>query len=460
MAAGGLLTGGPGVPSPYPQIALTLNALADAAVCLLLIRMGKRLGFGFAGYGSGLAWAVAPFSVTFAIGGLETSVYVLLLCGAAACHIERRRSLTALLGAMALLTRPDALILVGLLILDRFWELAKLRREGQFRFGELIPELVSFGAPTLAWFLFATGYFGSVIPHSVAAKTLAYQLRPEEGLVRLLQHYSTPFMEHLTFGTAWIGIGMALHPFLFLAGALKSLRVDPRSWPLAAYPWLYFAVFALANPLIFRWYLTLRSRFYYLFILGGVEAVVLSLLKALSFRGWLKGSAITQAALVCCVILVPFLLCLQDWRLHPDHGIDRPAPEMAWYRLELFYRQAADEITAVARGPDKGTFKLAAGDVGVLGYYSGMQIVDTVGLNSPRSSQFYPLDPECYQINYAIPPELILDSLPDTIVILEVYGRKCLLSDPRFQKQYHLRQKITTDIYGSDGMLILERNLP
>ncbi len=101
MASGGLLTGGPDADPPYPQIAMAINALADAAVCLLLIRMGKRLGVGFAGFGAALAWAVAPFSVTFAIGGLETSVYVLLLSGAAICHIERRRSQTALLGALA-----------------------------------------------------------------------------------------------------------------------------------------------------------------------------------------------------------------------------------------------------------------------------------------------------------------------------------------------------------------------
>ena len=83
MVLGGALTGG--VQAPFPQIALLLNAFADGIVCLLLIRIGRRLGFRFAGLGAALVWAIAPFSVTFAIGGLETSLFVLLLVGDCLC---------------------------------------------------------------------------------------------------------------------------------------------------------------------------------------------------------------------------------------------------------------------------------------------------------------------------------------------------------------------------------------
>ena len=100
---------------------------------------------------------------------------------------------------------------------------------------------------------------------------------------------------------------------------------------------------------------------------------------------------------------------------------------------------------------------LAAGDVGVLGFYSGANILDLLGLNSPVSTRYYPADPTIFATNYAIPPQLILDQMPDYIVILEVYGRKGLLVDPRFWQAYRLREKIDTDIYASDGMLILEK---
>ena len=46
---------------------------------------------------------------------------------------------------------------------------------------------------------------------------------------------------------------------------------------------------------------------------------------------------------------------------------------------------------------------------------------------------------------------------PDYIVILEVYGRRGLLPDTRFQSRYQLLAKLETDIYGSDGMLVYGR---
>jgi hypothetical protein len=100
---------------------------------------------------------------------------------------------------------------------------------------------------------------------------------------------------------------------------------------------------------------------------------------------------------------------------------------------------------------------LAAGDVGVLGYYTPARILDTVGLNSPVSLRYYPLNPRYYVINYAIPTNLIMEQHPDWVVILEVYGRKTLLADERFQQAYTLIDTIPTDMYGSQGMLIFKR---
>jgi len=460
----GLLTAlslfGGGTQAPFPQISLLVNALADGASCLLLLYLGRRLGFRFAGLGAALAWAVAPFSVTFAIGGLETSVCVLLLIGTAAAHIDSRPRLAALLAALAFLTRPDALILIAPLALDRLWCWWNDYRRGALNVRQVIEEGLAFGAPVIAWLGFATLYFGSPIAHSVAAKTVAYRLAPESGFVRLLQHYTTPFLEHLTFGTRWIAVGMALYPFLYIVGSWRALKIQPRALPLALYPWLYFAVFALANPLIFRWYMTPPLPAYYLFILGGAETLLFSLFAGLKARGWRANERLPRLAALVLIVLVPTLLSLRDWRLHPDHGLDRPAPEMAWYKLELLYRQAAEEVTSTMADRSGALPSLAAGDVGVLGFYTGMHIVDTVGLNSPQSTRFYPLDPACYVINYAIPPELILEAQPDVIVILEVYGRNCLLPDPAFQAQYRLRETIPTDIYGSAGMLIFDRVQP
>lgn len=454
--------------APFPQIALWVNALADGITCCLLLLAGRKSGFTTAGLAAALVWAIAPFSVTFAIGGLETSIFVLLLTGMSVAHLHRRHRLAAGLAALSLLTRPDALILIGPLALDRLSQLilATLRRKSSTSLPAAKPnvragmsEVLIFLLPILFWVVFATSYFGNPLPHSITAKSLAYRLPSEAAFVRLLQHYATPFLEHLTLGIPAIAVGLVLYPFLFLIGARKLIRYDRSFWPWLAYPWLYFITFAIANPLIFRWYLTPPLPPYFFGILVGAEALLTQLLKTRKKAepaSVASPSPIRQVLISTIVIASPFLSSLGDWSLHPNHGLQRPAPDMAWYQLELLYRQAADLLAPEIHNSEQ-TPLLAAGDVGVLGYYSGANILDTVGLNSPISSQYYPLDAKYYVINYAIPPDLILDIKPDYLVILEVYGRAGLLKDERFIQEYGLVEKIPTDIYRSDGMLIFRR---
>jgi len=469
MGGLGLFTGGPD--APFPWLALGLNALADAITCLLLVRLGERLGSRLAGLAAAAVWAIAPFSVTFAIGGMETSIFVLLLTGLMLAYLEARLISAAILAALSLLTRPDALILLAPIVADygvrwlrsqfarnRIQDTARRIHPPSLLYSPVLLPLTCFLLPLLAWTLFAIFYFGSPIPHSLAAKVAAYRLPPEAALGRLVQHYTTPFFEHHTFGTGWISAGLILYPFLFALGAARALRQQARAWPLFAYPWLYFAAFAIANPLIFRWYLTPPLPFYFLAIFLGLEKLLedgLLLWMRVNMRGHRLGpySRPNLPRTLQVIFLMPLLFSLREWTLHPDHGPDQPAPQMAWFKLELLYEQVGRDLA-----PDvTPQVVLAAGDVGALGYFSGGRILDTVGLNSPEAMGYYPLDPSLYVINYAIPPDLILDKRPAWVVFLEVYGREGLLKDPRFQTTYHLREKIPTDIYGSDGLLIFER---
>jgi hypothetical protein len=470
-----LLMAGLGVPwgaanAPFPSLALAVNALADAATCLLLVWLGKRIGARWAGWAAAAVWAVAPFSVTFAIGGLETSLYVLLLTGTTAAALAGKRVAAALLGAMALLTRPDALILVGPLVLERAYSafFARPREERQpLRWAEA----AAFGAPVLAWGIFATLTFGSPLPNSILAKAVAYHLQPADALIRLIQHYATPFLEENLLGAPLaIAIGIVLYPTLCVIGSLGAFKKAPRLLPWLLYPWLYLATFALPNPLIFRWYLTPPLPAYFLLILFGLERVLERVVAGRTHRSAPAGLGHSNRgyAVLAVLLIYPLIFTLSDWQLHPDHGQDQPAPEMAFIKLELLYRQAAVRIAPLMDAYSRGgplqdatrsrtAPTLAAGDVGVLGFYTPGRILDTVGLNSPVSSRYYPLPAEQYVINYAIPAKLILDQRPDFVVILEVYGRETLLKDASFLQQYHLLQKIDTDMYGSDGMLIFQR---
>ncbi len=464
LALVGLFTCGPN--APFPVIALLINTLSDGLTVLIIWNLGKKLAVPVAGATAAFFWTIAPYSVTFAIGGLETSFYVLLLTSSVYFHVQKKRRLTALTSALSILSRPDAIILIIPLILDRLicsFIPDKTHTNSQKQpWKEIIPEVLIFLLPLFVWFGFAWLYFGSPIPHSVIAKSQAYHLSTSAAFTRLLQHFATPFMGHHTFGNYWIRIGLVLFPFLFIVGSRKAWKSTPRFWPWIVYPWVYFMTFSIANPLIFRWYLTPPLLPYIFFIFIGFQDLFTHIINL----AWdLKGetpSFSRQSLLTLVVVFLPVILPLRGWTLKPDHGPNRPAPKMAWYKLELVYKNASEIIRHDAQvlklSDDPSGPVLAAADVGVLGYYTPMPILDTVGLNSQQPLKYYPLDDAVYDFNYSIPPQLILDEKPEYIVILEIYGRDNLLAHSSFNKQYRLLTKIDTNIYHSKGMLLFKRS--
>jgi hypothetical protein len=437
LALVGLVFGGS--EAPFPVLALGLNSLLDGLSCVLLLHIAEKLGYSRAGWLAALIWAVAPWSVTFAIGGMETSLAVASLLGTLYLYLERKPVHTAAIAALGVLVRPDTLLFSGIVISLRAAALSPRLRKQLNQPQPTHKEVVAFVVPLLVWSMYALGSYGNPLPNSLFAKAVAYRLSPEEGLIRFLQHYGTLFLGHLHIGTRWLVVGILLYPTLFLVAALNNLKKSLYAIPFFTFPWIYFAAYVLMNPLIFRWYLTPPLPFLLLGVFIGLE----HLAQAFSFK-----------PMAIVIGLLAFTSTLLGWELRPDHGQDRPAPQMAYIKLELLYEQVAMDL----KGSLNPESVLSAGDVGALGYFSGATIHDTVGLISPRSIPYYPLPEHSYAgINYAIPTNLILDESPDFLVILEVYGRNTLLKDPAFLSKYTLNRTYPTDIYGSEGMLVYQK---
>ena len=426
-----LLTNGP--QSNFPVLALIANSLFDALTCYILIRLGESLGRSSAGTASALIWSIAPMSVSFAIGGMETSLLVLLMVLTFYLSVRQRYVPAALFAGLSVITRPDAVLFIAPLFVER---LIKWLRKSPSKPGAA--ELLSIALLLGVWIAAGTLLYGSPVPQSITAKGSAYFLPQDAALIRLLQHFATPFFGHDVFGLWWIGAGLLLFPTLFIVGWRRTIQEHPHAWPLAVYPFVYLIVFAIANPLIFRWYLTPPLPMYFMGIFLGVED--------LSRR-------LKQTRLPAVAIVFTLALTINAWTLHPDHGLDRPAPKMAFVQLEGYYREAAQHLKPILKTEDT----VAAGDIGVLGYDTGVKILDTVGLISPQSLAYYPLPVEKYTINYAIPTDLILDEQPEYFVTLEVYGRNTFLMDDRFSSAYQRIATIDTDIYGSEGMFVFKR---
>jgi hypothetical protein len=441
-----------GAHAPFPVIAMVLNALADALACLLLIAVGRSLRVPAAGWAAALLWAVSPMSVTFAVGGLETSVDILLLVAVFYCRLEGKLFRMSFLAGLAFLCRPDALLLIAPLWIELFISL--LRRIGlRPALRKILLVSLPLLIPLMAWFAFAFFYYGTLLPHSLLAKSVAYRLDAKAGMIRLIQNYATPFFEHLTFGTGIILLTVPLYLFLSTVGIISAEKSRPGEGAAAGllYPWIYFLAFSIANPLIFRWYLAPPLPFLFLSLFVGLATLVgLAKSPAAGARRW--PAILFGAATLGCLFFY-----LRGWTLTPDHGPANPAPEMAYIQLELLYRRAAEDLQPrLLTGQT-----VAAGDVGVLGYFLDAPILDTVGLNSARALRYYPLPQEMYVIVYAMPPDLILDEIPSYVILLDVYGRNGLLLDPRFLEQYRICAQYPTDIYGSRFLMVwCRKDLP
>ncbi|GAB4476486.1 MAG: hypothetical protein Kow00124_18640 [Anaerolineae bacterium] len=432
-----------GGPAALPVVSPILNTLVDAANVVLLALLARRLlGENLPGLLAGMLWAVAPRSVTFAIGGMETALAVALMLAAFTLWLGGRSRPAAALTALATLTRPDALIWAGPLALGMIverWRSTQGKPLARLPWAELGVYL----AVVLPWVIYGTLTYGSPLPHSIAAKSAAYDLPPTHALTALVQQFSTPFVEFEAFGPGGAMAGSVIYAGLFAVGSLHLIRRDGRAAALVAYPALFWLAFGLANPLMFRWYTTPPLAVFMLALIGGVTAFTQAL-----------RSAPARHAVLGAAGALWLGMSLNAWTLHPDHGPDRPAPSMAWIALELQYERAA-RLLAPYVEPDT---VIAAGDIGAVGWYSGARILDTLGLVSPQSTAYYPLPASMIAgMAYAVAPDLILEERPDYLIILEIYGRRGLLLDPRFEQSYRLIERIESDVYDSDGMLIYAR---
>lgn len=449
----------------FQWYAIIVSALADAVTCVLLYLLARRLtGHDWLSAAPGLLWAISPASVTFAVGGMETSVNILWMVSATAAYvllpesnsssrINRRHILIGALAGLGFFTRIDAAIWIGPLFL---FQLVDVWRAGK---GKTLLQRIpwqtwaAFVLVMLPWFGFSTLYFGSPFPRSLSAKTVAYIMPPGSALVTLIQNYATPFYEDSTIKGMGLFVLMIVYLVLSLIGILYTSKRVPRLLPFLVYPWIYIIIFSVANPLIFRWYNAPPLPALCLSIFMGVWAIISSI-RPKQAEAEARPSRLLPV--VAVVALAWVFTSVHGWVLHPEHGLDRPAPEMAWHKIELYYQEIATQLRdEYGVTPDT---VVASGDIGVIGYFSRAKILDTVGLVTPSVSRYYPIPKELIAEgqNYAIPPQLILDEQPQYLVAMESMVRLGLEQNATFKSEYTLVRDIPTDFYGK-GMYLYQR---
>jgi hypothetical protein len=438
----------------FPWYAIAVSAVADAGTAVVLFMLARRLTCNrWMGALLGALWAIAPMSVTFAVGGMETSLNIFWMVGAVWLFMSDRLVWMGLFATLGVLTRIDAVIWIGPLFL---YQLAErwLASRGK-PLAERIPwrTWLAFGVAILPWLIFSVAYFGSPFSRSLTAKTVAYRVEPLSALATFIQTYSTPFFEFRAFGPIGAMIGSIAYLTLSLFGIAYAAKRLPRLLPFLIYPWLYMLIFSAANPLIFRWYVAPPLPGLMLGIVAGAWSLIEKIQQASRNR------AVVPVALAGLAILWGGM-SIHAWDLHPDHEPDRPAPNMAWHKIELLYQQVGTELRE-KYGVTPET-RVGSADIGAIGYFSRATIVDTVGLVTPALSKYYPVSPSLIVQgqNYAIPPQLIDDTQPLYLVTMEAFVRLGLEQDPLFKTNYELLKEIPTDFYGTGMRLYGKKPSP
>jgi hypothetical protein len=314
--------------------------LADTASIVLILT--SPAGHTLAAIVSAATIAAWPGYVTYAVSGMETSLYVLTIVGFAAALSRGGTSLAAAAASLAALCRPDGALLV---VLGTVWTFVAGSRRAALRFA-LVAALLC--AP---WSVYAFVQFGSIIPASVSAKASA-----ADPWVLSLQNLGAYFLRGI----------YAPITILACAGPLLESSRFFRVWSIWA--WSYLVAMTAANGFThFPWYFVPLLPIY-----TGAAAMTLERVWNLSRQGradtvlstpWVR-VAVTLLLSVALLTRMPSLKAYLD-----ETAVGR----------EKLYASVAAELAGV-----DGHCTVAATEIGTIGYYYPGRVLDLVGLVSPE----------------------------------------------------------------------------
>lgn len=233
------------------------NIVADTACVVLLfiivLRASNRI----------LAWIVtlpvisSPYNLQFSASGMETGIYTFLILLVLYLYEQRQWKWMAFLGGILVLVRPDGLL--ALLVIALFWLIDRQNLLTGIKYGFLA------GLITLPWFIFAEWYFGSPVPHSIAAKALTYRSPIPWDWIKTLWFIFA--QRGGVGGTLLIAILLATGSYVVLSRpAWRQIRLY-LVWTI-----LYIATFTVAQSGRYAWYYApIMPILFTLVVLGGSE---------------------------------------------------------------------------------------------------------------------------------------------------------------------------------------------
>jgi hypothetical protein len=446
-----------------PLLSLWLNAAVDGLAALGLFVLVRRLSPYPAGAGSLIGLLVAGLyaldakSVDFSTGGMESPLFVAVLVGIALLLAWDRHLPAAVLAGLSCWIRPDGGLMAAALLFSLLW----VRRHVPWR------ELAVAAVPVAVFLALAWLAYGDPLPASLRAKAAGvYQLPPDHALRYLARHLAgmtiprlplgraLPFLPGTAREYATLATTSLLPLALMVFGARRAAGGGSRASVLfvALYAAGFVVAFAWGNPFMMGWYyVPLETAYLVLLGLGAGAVATVAYRRGLGVPLAPRGRLAFAVGLVLLVLLVPQL---RRYQWLPASGVRAASLRSEWEKIrEQDYRRVGRDLEQAT----KGRARIAGPEIGALGYVYSGPILDTVGLVSPEARAYYPLPAEIIVGNNAIPPDLIADQLPDFVVFLEIFGRRGLLRDARFARDYRLWRVYPSRTFGSRGLLVYVR---
>ncbi|HUU45109.1 MAG TPA: hypothetical protein VM118_05190 [Acidobacteriota bacterium] len=371
----------------------TVSGVGIGVVCasvtgVIVYAFARRWNFGRFALLPWILYLLFPRLLGTDTGGMETALFTMLAMGALYCRVVSRPSAAVGLAALAALVRPEGLLLLlMLLIAEGVADPRRIPRYLALSVGILLP-----------WVVFATAYFGSPVPNSIAGKLALYSIyasRPMYGKLIFLLALHNPF-----------GIVLLV---LALLGAWQ-LAVRQRAgrfellWML-----LLLAGFTLSRTFIFLWY---PAPIYPLYLLGAA-AVILWLRDHRSRADYLAGHRYWWLLAVAAVALL-----LANVRTVRGYRLERQVFEQKYMAIGRYLKAQANPHDVVA-----------GEDIGYMSYYSGLRFIDRDGLITPQAAAYN------RRGDYF---GLIRDSDPDWVVAIPQSGMSDFVEETAFKARYEL----------------------
>ena len=379
------------------QAAMMVSLLSSGITAVIVYKFACSLRMNHFAFVPVLLYILFPRLLVTDTAGMETSFFTLLITASFYYSHKQKDYYAWGMATLSAVTRPEGFLLLFLLGLKAL----KNNRD------ELL-KLLSIPFTIIApWFMFSYFYFGSVIPNSVSAKLALYS-----------RFGSEPFLQKLSIILNFYNYyGIALVVLSFIGGYWIWKK---QNYGILSSFWLLGMVFplALSKTLLFIWYISPIYPIYLLFI-GASFCFCLDRFHVIK----------EKIILIRKIVYIVVILCL----------VGMNVGKVAYFKsyqfaLENIHKKVGLYLYTHA---EKDAI-VAAEDIGYMGYYSRLKIIDRDGLVSPevipynRSGKY---------------DELIVDYKPDWVVAAVGSPTSDFIDDNTFLQQYELTKSFSYESY-------------